>query len=375
MAFVGVYILLLPLIRSQLKLWTEALCVHPFLNGIALGWPKLPNFFSLVSDRSRILLIGFPTERIGMSPAKILAVDDQRVILKMIDWTFSKAGHQVTCETDPKEVPALLAGASFDLAIIDMVMPGMDGFDLIKYLHENPRTQSLPVIVLSSLKDPRHRIRGLQAGAFDYVTKPFEPEELLVRAEGIMKRHAVPAKGVVGHLELQSVIELLQDAEQNRKSCLLKVQGNGVKGQIEIIKGQATAARCGDLTDSQAIEALLDIESGTFELTKLTAEPDEEKNSISLQAVIMFYAWAIDSMSQLTDWEPQPQEILQSGSLPAVDEEYDCLPLADVLQAVRDGKAQTAQDVLALEHFSPIRTRLSLAWLKKNGGITVARSA
>lgn len=125
----------------------------------------------------------------------LLLVDDDRRIRDLLSRLLSREGYRVTTAMSAKDARAKLIGLHFDLLILDVMMPGETGFDLARFI----RTSSaVPIIMLTAKSEPESRIEGLQLGADDYVAKPFEPRELVLRIGNILKR-ATPV--VVAQIE------------------------------------------------------------------------------------------------------------------------------------------------------------------------------
>jgi two-component system phosphate regulon response regulator OmpR len=115
----------------------------------------------------------------------LLLVDDDRRIRDLLSRLLSREGYRVTTAMSAKDARAKLIGLHFDLLILDVMMPGETGFDLARFI----RTSSaVPIIMLTAKSEPENRIEGLQLGADDYVAKPFEPRELVLRIGNILKR-------------------------------------------------------------------------------------------------------------------------------------------------------------------------------------------
>jgi two-component system phosphate regulon response regulator OmpR len=117
----------------------------------------------------------------------LLVVDDDRRIRDLLSRFLTAEGYRVSTADNAQEARAKLAGLHFDLLILDVMMPGESGFDLAKSLRE---TSSVPILMLTARDETAMRIEGLQIGADDYVAKPFEPRELLLRIANILKRVA-----------------------------------------------------------------------------------------------------------------------------------------------------------------------------------------
>jgi DNA-binding response OmpR family regulator len=116
--------------------------------------------------------------------SQILVVDDDTDILRILTLALEYSGHCVHATPDPDEVRPLLAAQRYDLLILDVMMPRRSGWDILEELRSDPRTQRLPVVMLSALGDAANRAHGLRLGADDFLAKPFDPEELITRIGG-----------------------------------------------------------------------------------------------------------------------------------------------------------------------------------------------
>lgn len=123
----------------------------------------------------------------------ILIVDDDERIRKLLTKYLVRHGYRITSATDAVHARRLLEMLSFDLVILDVMMPGESGLVVAKYIYEEVKT---PVIFLTALGETEDRITGLKTGADDYLPKPFEPQELLLRINTILKRLVQQSKPV-----------------------------------------------------------------------------------------------------------------------------------------------------------------------------------
>jgi two-component system phosphate regulon response regulator OmpR len=119
----------------------------------------------------------------------LLLVDDDRRIRDLLSRFLASEGYRVTTAKSAADARAKLGGLHFDLLILDVMMPGETGFELARSIRE---TSSVPIVMLTARHEAESRIEGLQIGADDYVAKPFEPRELVLRIGNILKR-AAPA--------------------------------------------------------------------------------------------------------------------------------------------------------------------------------------
>jgi two-component system phosphate regulon response regulator OmpR len=121
--------------------------------------------------------------------AHLLVVDDDARIRELLHRFLGEKGYRVTIAADAAEARRKMQGLRFDLLILDVMMPGENGFSLTKSLNES---KSVPVILLTARSEPDSRIAGLEAGADDYLSKPFDPRELVLRINNILRRNMAP---------------------------------------------------------------------------------------------------------------------------------------------------------------------------------------
>jgi len=135
---------------------------------------------------------------------RILVVDDEAKLLRAVAVDLRAEGYDVATARSGAEALALVAQSLPDLIVSDIRMPGMDGYQLARRLRENARTAIIPVIFLTAKDTSADRIEGFRSGVDAYITKPFEPDELLVVIAGILRRvertHAEIAR-IVGRTE------------------------------------------------------------------------------------------------------------------------------------------------------------------------------
>lgn len=124
-------------------------------------------------------------------PHHVLVVDDDRRIRQLLQSYLIENGYRVTAAASAAEARERRRGMAFDLIILDIMMPGGNGLQLMEQLRHG--NDPIPVLMLSALADPSDRIAGLTAGSDDYLSKPFEPRELLLRIGNLLKRNAAAA--------------------------------------------------------------------------------------------------------------------------------------------------------------------------------------
>jgi two-component system phosphate regulon response regulator OmpR len=136
--------------------------------------------------------------------AHLLVVDDDERIRGLLQKFLIRNGYLVTTARDAAQARRLLAGLEFDMIVLDVMMPGEDGITLTRELRSRLR---LPILLLTARGETQNRIEGLEAGADDYLAKPFEPKELLLRINAILRRvpQAQPAAQLPKMLHLGPV--------------------------------------------------------------------------------------------------------------------------------------------------------------------------
>ena len=119
---------------------------------------------------------------------KILVVDDEKDIVDLVSYNLEKEGFKVLKAYDGEGALQLVKTKTPDLVILDLMLPGMQGMEVCKKIRENPRSASLPIIMLTAKGDEVDRVVGLEMGADDYVAKPFSVRELSARVRAILRR-------------------------------------------------------------------------------------------------------------------------------------------------------------------------------------------
>jgi len=119
---------------------------------------------------------------------KILVVEDDKHISKLLRYNLEKAGFQCAIVITGEEAFEVMEQQVFDLIILDIMLPKMDGFEVCKELRQDKRFASIPVIMLTAKGEEVDRIVGLELGADDYMVKPFSPRELILRVKAILRR-------------------------------------------------------------------------------------------------------------------------------------------------------------------------------------------
>jgi DNA-binding response OmpR family regulator len=123
-------------------------------------------------------------------PATILVADDEQDIRELVAYRLSRAGYTIIEARDGQEAFELAADQAPDMAVLDVMMPRLNGFDLTERLRHTAATQRLPILLMSASVQEVDISRGFAAGADGYLTKPFTPDQLLTRVRDVLSRGA-----------------------------------------------------------------------------------------------------------------------------------------------------------------------------------------
>jgi DNA-binding response OmpR family regulator len=134
--------------------------------------------------------------------ARVLVVDDEPTVREVVVGYLRRDGHEVCEAGDGESALRLLRNVSPDLVVLDLMLPGASGFDLLRHVRA---TSDVPVIMLTARSEEEDRIAGLELGADDYVVKPFSPRELAARVNGVLRR-AAPRVGPAQRMEFDGLV-------------------------------------------------------------------------------------------------------------------------------------------------------------------------
>ncbi len=186
--------------------------------------------------------------------AHVLVVDDDRRLRALLSSYLAKNGHRVTVAATAAEARAFLDGLAFDIIVLDVMMPGENGFDFAVDLRG--RSQ-VPILMLTARGEPQDRVRGLEIGVDDYLAKPFEPRELLLRIGSVLRRtRAAPVGGPENATvrfgrfvfslergELRAGDEAVRITEREREMLRLLSANAGATVSREALSGSGGAAQ------------------------------------------------------------------------------------------------------------------------------------
>ncbi len=119
--------------------------------------------------------------------AVILCVDDEQANLKLLEKILLPRGYSLVSASSGEDALLKIKSQAIDLVLLDILMPGMDGFEVCRQIKTDPELRNIPVIIVTSLSAKQDRIRGIEAGAEEFVSKPFDPTDVLARIKLLLK--------------------------------------------------------------------------------------------------------------------------------------------------------------------------------------------
>lgn len=239
---------------------------------------------------------------------KILAVDDSPTVTELIKDAFEAEGYRVMTAGDGVSALNLALAENPDLIIADITMPGLDGWELCGQIRNNPFTSFIPFIFLTAKTEAPDRIRGLQMGADDYLTKPFAMEELKARVKLIFQRMLKTQEAVLlrqkkslsGTTRDLGLADLIQMFAANQKTGLLKISRLGKPtGRIAFSAGRIIRAEVGMARGPKALARLLDWPDAQFEVEPLIDLDQDPRFEEKTEALLMESARQLDELHLL----------------------------------------------------------------------------
>lgn len=153
--------------------------------------------------------------------ARILVVDDEQDLLRLVSYNLIKEGFDAVTSTNGEDALSIIKKNRFDLIILDLMMPGIQGMELCRILKSDDKTSAVPIIMLTAKSEEVDKVLGLEMGADDYITKPFSPRELIARVRAVLRRtQDAPEK--------ENIIEI-GDLKINTDTYQISKRGEAIK--------------------------------------------------------------------------------------------------------------------------------------------------
>ncbi len=257
-----------------------------------------------------------------MAKRTLLLVDADPRSVRVLEVSLKKAGYSVTTAADGLDALAKLELSTPDLVLTDTRLPKVDGYALVRKLKEKPEWAGIPVVFLTSQKSVEDKIRGLELGVEDYLTKPIFVRELLARVNLLLARRtqeniASQNKAIAGRqtrfsgsISDMAVVDLLQTFEVSRKSGVVHLNSGTQEAHIYFREGKVVDADAGRLRGEEAIYRVLIWNEAQFEVEFCAVKNDDQMNT-STQGILMEGMRRVDEWGRLLEQLPPLSTIFE----------------------------------------------------------------
>lgn len=289
-----------------------------------------------------------------MKAYTIMIADDEAVNHEILGEYLALAGYRVQHVYDGAAALRQVSEEPPDLLLLDVQMPELDGFQTMEALRREAVGSELPVIFLTTLDRVNLKIKGLELGAEDYITKPFQKAELLARIKAVLRRTSRYRRisgTLQGRLADIELAELLQTLELGKKNAW--VQLPAMDGEILIVKGVFCAAKQGEVSGMEALLRLFYLHRGEFSVEFNPSAATATEGGRSVQFILMESARQLDEVRLLLGAFPTKNPLLDSGenraSLGSLGgrEELLPLPLEELLVMMPGSLPENVETLLA----------------------------
>ena len=314
-----------------------------------------------------------------MSKQHLLLVDDDPKGLRVMEVSLRNAGHGVTTASSGEEALKKLELTRPALILSDTDMPGMDGFELCRRLKADERLRDIPFIFLTEQAAVEDKIKGLELGADDYLTKPIYIKEIVTRVALVLQKKERAAfdrkdkRRFFGSLEDMGMVDLLQTIELGRKSGVLSVERPPHSAKVYFSDGQVVDAETGRLKGEDAVYRLLTWNEGSFEID---FKPVDRPSAVSTstQGLLMEGMRRVDEWGRLLEQLPSVHSVFQVDFAELAERLADLPDEVNTLLRLFDGR-RTALQVIDDAEMGDLEALASISRLYFEGVIYEAREA
>ncbi len=292
-------------------------------------------------------------------PGHVLIVDDTPKNLQVLGSILRQAGHDISVAVDGRKALQAVGRARPDLILLDVIMPVMDGFDACRALKQNPATSGIPIIFLTAKVETEDVIRGFELGAVDYVTKPFQSDELLQRVDTHLTLARLRADREVQIQELGRALAQIKRLHREQDAFLRHEVNNAlgpISGYAELLAGGAS-----DCLTERQMAWLANIRDGTRMVENLLVAMKRlqsfEQEDVSLSLRRMDLKLLLDDLLQTGIRNLEPEQLsfdVASGQPFFVDADPDFLP-GVFTNLIKNALEHVAQHPEAPDHTVRIR--------------------
>jgi CheY-like chemotaxis protein len=314
---------------------------------------------------------------------QLLLVDADPRSVRVLEVSLKKAGYSVTTATDGQDALAKIEFSTPDLILSDTRLPRLDGYELVRRLKEHAEFAQLPVVFLTSQKSIEDKIRGLELGVEDYLTKPIFVRELIARVNLLLARRtqekmatSVPTSRrtrLSGSLEDMGVVDLLQTFEISRKSGIARINDGRRETRVFFRDGKVVDAELGRLRGEEAVYRALIWISGTFEV-EFCPVANEDIIPTSTQGLLMEGMRRVDEWGRLLEQLPSLKTIFEVDHEQLVERLNEIPDELNGILRLFDGK-RTLIDVVDESPFEDLSTLSTITKLYFEGLLVIGQAA
>ncbi len=307
---------------------------------------------------------------------KVLLVDADPRSVRVLEVSLRKAGYNVACATDGAAALEMIEHQAPDLVIADTKLPKMDGYAFVRRLRERSEWASIPVVFLASQRSVEDKIRGLELGVEDYLTKPIFVRELLARVNVVLARRAqeslsdsrvssTPTTRFAGSIQDMTVVDLLQTFEISKKSGTITFKNGTRLGHVWFERGRAVDAEVGALRGEEAVYRMLVWNEADFEVNfgPITREEVVEQPT---SVLVMEGMRRADEWGRLVEQLPPLDQMFEVDHERLVDRLSEIPDELNGILRLLDGK-RTFMDVVDESPFEDLSTLTTLSKLYFEG--------
>jgi DNA-binding response OmpR family regulator len=307
---------------------------------------------------------------------KVLLVDADQRSLRVLEVSLRKAGYNVTCANDGTAALEMIEHQAPDLVIADTKLPNMDGYTFVRRLRERSEFATIPVIFLASQRSVEDKIRGLELGVEDYLTKPIFVRELLARVNVVIARRtqeslsdhrtsATLKTRFAGSIHDMTVVDLLQTFEVSRKSGTITFKSGSHLGYVWFKNGDMIDAELGTLRGEEAVYRMLVWSEADFEVDFGRVDRDEVVEQ-PISALVMEGMRRADEWGRLVEQLPPLTSTFEVDHEKLVDRLSEIPDELNGILRLLDG-THTLQQVVDESPFEDLSTMATLSKLYFEG--------
>ena len=303
--------------------------------------------------------------------------------MRVLEVSLKKAGYSVTTASDGADALSKIEFSIPDLILTDTRLPRLDGYELVRRLKEHAEFAQLPVVFLTSQKSIEDKIRGLELGVEDYLTKPIFVRELIARVNLLLARRtqekmatSVPTSRrtrLSGSLEDMGVVDLLQTFEVSRKSGIARINDGRRETRVYFRDGKVVDAELGQLRGEEAVYRALIWISGTFEV-EFCPVSKEDIIPTSTQGLLMEGMRRVDEWGRLLEQLPSLKTIFEVDHEQLVERLNEIPDELNGILRLFDGK-RTLIQVVDESPFEDLSTLSTITKLFFEGLLVIGQAA